>query len=62
MRETVTETETETESFWVRSGIFLKKERNGGFSSMSLGQSHLNCLTLFLSFFWGWGKRQTLVL
>ncbi len=61
MRETVTE--TETESFWVRSGIFLKKERNRGFSSMRLGQSHLNCMTfLFLSFFWGGGKRQTLVL
>jgi len=24
------ETETETESFWVRSGIFLKEERKGG--------------------------------
>jgi hypothetical protein len=57
------ETETKTESFWVRSGIILKKERKGGFSSMRLGQSHLNGMTfLFLSFFFGGGvKRQTLV-
>jgi len=56
------ETETETESFWVRSAIFFKKEWKGGFSSMRLGTIPPEWNDLLIpEFFFVGGKRQTLV-